>query len=150
RLRNLLPRLPEAAGGAVAVISGRRIEELDRILAPHVYVAAGVHGLQRRFGDRGIEILDSGQVLGEARNRLESFAAAHAGVWLEDKEVALALHYRSRPELEPEVHRFAGALQLELPPDVEILLGNKVCEIKSGVMDKGGAIDAFHLEPTFT
>jgi trehalose 6-phosphate phosphatase len=63
--------------------------------------------------------------------------------------MALAVHYRSRPELEPDVHRFVAELQRELPPDVEILLGNRVFEIKPGVMDKGSAIDAFMEEAPF-
>jgi trehalose 6-phosphate phosphatase len=150
RLRALLPALPTVTDGAVALISGRRIEELDRILAPHAYIAAGVHGLQRR-DLRGQ--LRSSQDIGSSwpiiRELLEGFVSRHAGLWVEDKAMALAVHYRSRPELEPDVHRFVAELQRELPPDVEILLGNRVFEIKPGVMDKGNAIDAFMEEAPF-
>ncbi len=48
RLRKLLPRLPEATGGAVAFVSGRPIREIDRLLAPHRFALAGVHGNERR------------------------------------------------------------------------------------------------------
>ncbi len=48
RLRKLLPKLPEATGGAVAFVSGRPIREIDRLLAPHRFALAGVHGNERR------------------------------------------------------------------------------------------------------
>jgi trehalose 6-phosphate phosphatase len=148
-LRELMPKLPLVCGGAVAVISGRRIEEVDRVLAPHTYLAAGVHGLQRRAHGRAISSIDVGASLASARRKVEPFVAAHGGVWIEDKGLAFAVHYRARPELEPDVHRFVGALQRELPSDVEVLLGNRVFEIKPGVTDKGRAIEAFMEEPPF-
>src|SRR5690606_33003286 len=67
----------------------------------------------------------------------------------EDKGLAFAVHYRSRPELEPQIHRFVGELQEALPADVEILLGHSVFEIKPGVTNKGSAIGAFMEEPPF-
>lgn len=150
RLRALLGELPAATGGAVALISGRRIEELDRILAPHAYVAAGVHGLQRRSSDgRVVPAADAQDVLRPARAMLEPLAAAHDGLWIEDKGAALALHYRNRPELESEIHSTAADLQDNLPPDVELLLGNKVLELKPRVMNKGSAIAAFMDEAPF-
>ena len=53
RLRKLLPRLPEATGGAVAFVSGRPIREIDRLLAPHRFALAGVHGNERRSNGTG-------------------------------------------------------------------------------------------------
>lgn len=151
RLRGLLPELPKVTGGAVALISGRRIEDLDRILAPHSYVAAGVHGLERR--DVRGRLLTSGgtpQSLAEVRALVDEFVETRSGLWVEDKGAAFAVHYRSRPELEPEVHCFVGELQDRLPPDVEVLLGHSVFEIKAGVVNKGSAIAAFMEEPPFT
>lgn len=147
-LRALLPKLPEACAGAVAVISGRRIEDVDRILAPHSFFAAGVHGLERRSG-AGIASIDAAASLAEIRRRVEPFVDARRGLWIEDKRLAFAVHYRSRPELETEVHRFVAGLQAVLPADVEILLGHDVFEVKPGVADKGKALEAFMEEPPF-
>lgn len=149
RLRTLLPQLPEACGGAVAVITGRRIEEVDRILAPHAFLAAGVHGLQRRSVSGAMWSFDPADALTEVRRLVEPFVAAHDGLWIEDKQLAFAVHYRSRPELEEEVHRFVGTLQMKLPPDIEILLGQHVFEVKPGISDKGRAIEAFMEEVPF-
>jgi len=150
RLRALLPALPRITGGAVALISGRRIEDLDRILAPHSWVAAGVHGLERRDGSgRMVSNAGSPQRLSSARELVEEFVRPRTGLWIEDKGAAFAVHYRSRPELEPEVHRFVGELQDRLPADVEVLLGHSVFEIKPGVVNKGSALAAFMEEPPF-
>lgn len=149
RLRRLLPKLPPLCGGAVAVISGRRIEEVDRILAPHAFLAAGVHGLERRAPDGSVSSVEPGESLARMRRKVEPFVARHRGVWIEDKTTAFAVHYRDRPELEDEVHRFVGELQPHTPADIEILLGNRVFEIKPGASDKGRAIELFMTEPPF-
>lgn len=149
RLRCLLPRLPSACGGAVAVITGRRIEDLDRVLAPHAYLAAGVHGLERRAADGQVSAFEPSESLDRLRRVIEPFVARHEGLWIEDKSRALAVHYRNRPELESDVHRFVGELQNVAPEDLEILLGNKVFEVKPGIADKGKAIEAFMDEPPF-
>ena len=146
-----MPLLPTATDGAVALISGRRIEDLDRLLAPHGFIAAGVHGLQRRGHDGRIEacVGDATASLAAVWKALEQLVAAEAGLWVEDKSVALALHYRARPELETMIHAHVGALQKQLPADIEILLGHCVVEFKPCVMNKGDAIRSFMQEPPF-
>jgi len=149
RLRGLLPKVLDSCGGAVAVISGRRIDEVDRILSPHTCLAAGVHGLERRGPDGRVSSFAPSEGLEHMRRKVEPFVARHEGVWIEDKGTAFAVHYRNRPELEKDVHRLAGELQDETPPDIEILLGHYVLEIKPGVADKGRAIELFMAEPPF-
>lgn len=151
RLRALLPKLPVSTQGAVALISGRSIADVDRILAPHSFVVAGVHGLERRDAEgRILSAAGDGGLPPDLREALGAFAARHAGLWLEDKRLSLAVHYRSRPELEGEVRRFVESLEARLPADVEILQGRKVLEIKPRVADKGEAIRAFMAEPPFS
>src|SRR5690606_41901905 len=99
-LRRFLPNLPYACGAAVAAISGRRIEDVDRILAPHVYLAAAVHGLERRGADGSVASFAPNESLAHMRRKVEQFVRRHAGVWIEDKLTAFAVHYRARPELE--------------------------------------------------
>lgn len=43
-----LTRLESLLGGAVAIVSGRSIADIDRLFAPHVFAAAGIHGIERR------------------------------------------------------------------------------------------------------
>jgi len=149
RLLRLLGKLPEPCGGAVAVISGRRIEDVDRILAPHRLPAAGVHGLERRGADGRIAVFSPGDGLERMRRKVEPFVAGHEGVWIEDKRIAFAVHYRQRPELEADVRLLVRELQREAPPDIEVLAGNRVFEIKPSVADKGRAIERFAAESPF-
>jgi trehalose 6-phosphate phosphatase len=48
RLRAALQRIFQGNGGALALISGRRLADLDRLFEPARYPAAGQHGLERR------------------------------------------------------------------------------------------------------
>ena len=149
RLRRLLPRLVESCEGAVAVISGRRIEEVDRVLAPHVGYAAGVHGLERRGPDGMLSMSAPTEELARIRRRIEPFVARHDGLWIEDKRIAFAVHYRNRPELEDDILRFVGLLEREIPRDIEIVRGRCVFEVKPAAADKGRAIELFMAEAPF-
>ena len=148
RLDALLARLPAAMNHAVAIVSGRTVADLDRLLAPHGLPVAGIHGLERRRADgkviRAPVALDWMQ---GACDAMERFAATHPGLLLENKGVSLALHYRSRPELEHAVQQFVA--DLELPVAAERLQGRKVMEVKPRQMNKGAAIQAFMSEPPF-
>ena len=148
RLDALLARLPAATSNAVAIISGRTVADLDWLLAPHRLPVAGIHGLDRRRTDgkviRAPVALDWMQ---GARDAMERFAATHPGLLLENKGVSLALHYRSRPELEDAVQQFVA--ELDLPLAAERLQGRKVIEVKPRQMNKGTAIREYMSEPPF-
>jgi trehalose 6-phosphate phosphatase len=137
----LLERLDTLLDGAVAVISGRSIETLDRLLHPARPQAAGLHGMQLRTGDNAAAGSD-GTVLAAARHALQEFATRHSGVLLEDKGGALALHYRSAPALREACRRAAedAARGLE---DHHVLEGKMVYELKPMAANKGLAISAF-------
>lgn len=150
RLRALLPALSPATHGAVAVVSGRPIADLDRLLAPHVFAAAGIHGLERRdTTGQTFSVRPDDALLAWAREGLASFVAQHDGLLLEDKRLSISLHYRRRPDLSDEVGRFIEDLGRGLPLGLEILSGRMVFEIKPTGMDKGRAIRLFMSEPPF-
>ena len=148
RLEALLTRLPAATSNAVAIVSGRTVADLDRLLAPHRLPVAGIHGMERRSVDGKVHrtsvALDWMQ---GARETMERFVATHPGLLLENKSVSLALHYRRRPELEDTVQKFIA--ELDLPAAAERLRGRKVMEIKPRQMNKGTAIRAYMSEPHF-
>jgi len=144
-LRQLLVALGLAANGALALVSGRMINDIDRIFAPLALPAAGLHGAEIRFPD-GARTRVQSAVMDEARPKLGDFVAAHPGARLEDKGATLAVHFRQRPELEGDVRAFlAGFAQGGLA----VQEGKLVAELKQGQYNKGVAIAALLQEAPF-
>ncbi|WP_440997277.1 trehalose-phosphatase [Arhodomonas sp. SL1] len=146
RLAGLQRRLD----GAVAVISGRPIHTLDRLLAPARLALAGVHGLERRGADGTLHHPpDPSTLLGPACRELEAFARAHPGVYWEDKRHALAAHYRHAPAAGPALRALLESLAHGLGGGYEVLSGKFVHELRPAGFDKGSAVRAFMAEPPF-
>jgi|SRR5271165_1744874 len=98
-LPHLLGELAARLDGAVAVVSGRPLDELILMLAPFTGTIIGQHGLECRHGDGRKNRLVARPELRRALSTLAEFAAKHDGVMLEDKGGTLALHYRRAPSL---------------------------------------------------
>ncbi len=140
----------ERLAGALALVSGRRIAELDRLFAPLRLPAAGVHGAERRTAAAGPVIgTQDAAALALARTLLARWVAAHPGALLEDKQGALALHYRNVPELEPAARIAAAAALAAAGPDFHVQEGKRVLEIKATTVGKGKAIEQFMAEHPF-
>ncbi len=99
-LKQTLGQLHTATGGAIALISGRPIDEVDRLFAPLSLPTAGQHGIERRDGS-GIVHRHAAPSsrFGEIKERLAPLAARHPGLLLEEKGLTLAIHYRQVPSL---------------------------------------------------
>ncbi len=149
RLPQLLEHLSHRLGSALAIVSGRPISEIDRILAPLVLPAAGLHGLERRSANGTRHPPPALPRLRELRTALQDFAADHPGLLLEDKGAALALHYRARPDLRAAT---AAAVEAALGcahTGLAVQRGKAVIEIRPDGADKGMAVAAFMSEPPF-
>jgi trehalose 6-phosphate phosphatase len=146
-LRTLLAGLAGAAGGALALVSGRAIKEIDRIFAPLVFPAAGLHGAEIRFPDKS-RISSPDGAMGPVRRPLAGFIAAHPGLRLEDKGAALAVHFRQTPELADEVLEFLGLLAQQ--SGLAVQQGKMVAELKEARHDKGKGIAALLANPPFS
>jgi trehalose 6-phosphate phosphatase len=145
-----LGRWQRALAGAVAIISGRPIEQLDAFLSPLVVAAAGEHGAQRRDA-AGRSQWSRAEFPPGVRERASEFAARHPGLLLEPKPSGFALHFRARPELGTAVHEmFVGALASAAGADAwELLNGHCVFELKQRAVSKGRALQAFLAEAPF-
>lgn len=144
---SLLQRLSERAGKALAVISGRDIGAIDRILHPLVLPVGAVRGLRRR--DASGEIRSSGQLdLASIAFVLKATIGNEPGIFIEPKTGAVAVHYRLRPDLEQRclevVKEVVGARS-----DLRIYAGKMVFEIAYDRSDKGEAISEFLNEKPF-
>ncbi len=151
RLRALLKQLWQETGGAVALISGRPIAELDALLGLPFLAAAGQHGAERRDG-RGSLVVTTAiepERLTPARTELRQLVARYPQLVFEDKGLSLALHYRLAPALAGLAHRTMRSLQASLGSDYMLQPGKRVVELKAAGFDKGSAVRDFLKEPPF-
>jgi trehalose 6-phosphate synthase len=132
----------------VALISGRRLADIDKLFAPLRLPAAGTHGLERRRADGTLERAPVGGFAELIRPALTAFAETHPGIRLEDKGLSLALHWRLAPEHERAALNLAERLA-RTHPQFRLVLGKMVAELAPRGNDKGGAIEAFLAEPPF-
>ncbi len=148
-LGHLLATIRDASGGALALISGRSVAEIDRLFGRN-FCAAGQHGAERRDAAGKMHqhrVPLAG--LRKALKRLTVMVAEHPALVLEDKGMNLALHYRSAPELGATVREALRRLVEELGDDFELQSGKMVMEIKPSGKDKGTAIEEFLAEAPF-
>lgn len=147
RLTSTLAALFRQLNGALALVSGRQLFDLDGFLAPLMLPAAGEHGAQRRATDGrlvSVPPVDLQQVLQAAEELLQRYPTLK----LERKNLALSLHYRQAPELENLCLRvMQGAV--ERSPGVEMMQGKCVIDLKPAGVSKGTAIAAFMSETPF-
>lgn len=150
RLRKIIESLRASSGGAVALITGRAVADIDRIFPGIRLAVAGQHGIERRtVQGRTIRHPFSARRLDPARRALAAAAARHAGLWLEDKGLSVALHYRRAPQLASYAHRLARTAARSLGASHGVRRGKRVVEIGPAGRDKGTAIEAFMREPPF-
>lgn len=148
RTRELLEALGELTAGAVAIVSGRPLAEIDAFLAPLDLPAAGSHGAELRGRSAAQPIYAEGvEHLETVREPIRRFAERH-GLLAEEKVGAISLHYRSHPEHGPE----ALALCLELARDdaeFRVIDGDMVVEVALAGVDKGYALEHLLEQPAF-
>jgi trehalose 6-phosphate phosphatase len=143
----ILHSLHAVLDGALALISGRRISELDRLLYPLQLPCAGGHGLERRDAAGIVHRLAVAESeLHPARVELAELASTHPGLLLEDKGNALAVHFRTAPQLKELVYAVVPRIVAPLSPRYELMRGDMVLEIKPSACDKGTALEAFMAE----
>lgn len=148
-LPRLLCELSQLLDGAVAVVSGRALDELIHLLAPFPGALGGQHGLRRRRCDGNILRCPVEPAIARSHSALASFASRHDGVMLEDKDGALALHYRQAPSLAAACRAFAECLVFANGGALKAIEGKMVVEVMPRSAGKGKAIAAFLSERPF-
>lgn len=143
-----LTRVAARADGALAVVSGRTVATLGRLLAPAQLAAAGVHGAELRLPD-GERLASGAPDLTRVRAGLEDFAVAHPGVLVEDKGVAVALHYRRAPHVAAAAIAAAEAAARDSHGALEVQHGKMVVEVRPAGADKGRALGTFMMHAPF-
>lgn len=148
-LRQLLEALYECTGGAVALMSGRPIVEIDSLFPGTRLPVAGQHGAERRGAAGQSSRHEPAVDLAPARERLAQAIFDKPGLLLEDKGLSLALHYRRTPKLAGFVHQTMEALLADLGGEYCLQQGKSVVELKPAGKDKGRALREFMAEAPF-
>lgn len=147
-LPGLLTRLATRFGGALAIVSGRPLAALERLL-PIPLPMAGDHGatLRRAPGAAPEQVLLP-HPPPAWRRAAASFAAAHPGALVEPKAHGFVLHYRQAPAAEASAR---ALLQVLLAPDgaFELLPARMAFEVKPRAVSKAGAVTALMAQPPF-
>jgi len=149
-LAKTLQRLHKRTNGALALVSGRSINDIDLIFAPDQFPAVGGHGAEMRIeADSELVAAHAPPMDKELKRRLAAIARLSPGILLEDKGYSLALHYRLAPHAEKAIYAAVSLIRADLPnAPIEVLPGKLVCEIKhSGFTKASGVMELMRHEP---
>lgn len=144
QLLELLKCLHQRLDGALAIVSGRSINDLTRLLAPLELPLAGQHGAERCDTINGYSLNEPDHAtLERARNELQRFLETHPDLELEDKGASLALHYRNAPDKQEAIERQMQALRDALGEALIMHEGKFVFELRTTICNKGETIHQF-------
>src|ERR1700729_2797671 len=134
--------LHEKTGGALALVSGRSLNDIDLIFAPDTFPAVGGHGAEMRLSiDSEAVATHAPPMDKELKRRLAAIARLSPGILLEDKGYSLALHYRLAPHAEKAIYEAVSLIRADLPNAlIEVLPGKSVCEIKHSGFNKASGV----------
>ncbi|MGQ0446689.1 MAG: trehalose-phosphatase [Beijerinckiaceae bacterium] len=150
-LRHDMNRISERTGGALALVSGRPVSDLDLLFAPLELPAVGGHGAEiRPIAGASLEIRRTLPLDAKLKRKFAAIAESGPGILVEDKGYSVALHYRLAPELGDAVNVAAARICLENPSvPIELLRGKSVVEIKQPGFSKATGVRELMRYPPF-
>ncbi|HSW13376.1 MAG TPA: trehalose-phosphatase [Solimonas sp.] len=143
----LLAELREALGGALAVVTGRPLSVIDQLLTPLRLAGAGLHGAELRSDPEGPILQGPYLDAGGVAEALRLYFAGDPRILVEDKGMAVALHYRHAPMRRAECEAVVGALASTL--GLSVTLGKMVVEALPPAANKGQALQQLLRQPPF-
>ena len=148
RRTSLLERLALRLNGRLAVISGRTLADVDRILEGCVASVAAIHGLVRRGPDRVVHATAPNPQLPTAVAGFRTFAARDAGLFVEEKAgLSVALHFRQAAACAEPARTCARDLAQRT--GLTLQEGDMVEELRTPGASKGDSVRAFMAAPPF-
>lgn len=140
-LRKILRNLAAHPKIHVYVISGRGLSDLRRLVPVRGVQLLGLHGWEGRAVPPMVE---ERLLLRQARHQLEERLRGNPHIRLEDKGLAVAVHYRGAPSrILPKARAIVRAVLQELGPRIHLLRGHKIWEfLPSRINGKGSAVES--------
>lgn len=149
-LAGTLSRLSDLLGGALALVSGRPIAQLDRLFAPLRLPAAGEHGAEIRLtADQAILAGPPPTALAQVVAELTAATTTIPGVRIERKRAGVVVHYRQAPEQAALLRGLVDAAVADHVADVQVMPGKMVLEVKERMYSKGQAVIALMQRSPF-
>ena len=149
-LRASLAALRVRLHNALAIVTGRPIEQVDTLLGTLPFAVAGEHGgAIRHAPDAPVERLPLADLPPDWLARAEALAAPHPGALVEPKHRSVVLHYRRVPEAGPALYAAAQSLIAGHEDRFAIMRANMAWELKPLGADKGSAVRALMARAPF-
>jgi trehalose 6-phosphate phosphatase len=147
-----LDLLRDKTSGALALVSGRSLNDIDLIFAPEEFSAVGGHGAEMRLVMGSEPAASLAPALNsELKKRLAAIARLSPGILLEDKGYSLALHYRLAPYAETAIREAIALIQADLPDaPIDVLPGRCVFEVKHSAVNKASGVRSLMTHAPFT
>lgn len=137
-LPETLEKLMARMSGALALVSGRSLADIDWLFGEARFPAVGGHGAEMRLaiGEEAVAVA-APPMDADLKRRFAAIAALDSDIIVEDKGYSLALHFRLAPHAEQAIYNAVAAIRADLPSaPVEVLPGKAVCEIKPAGLTK--------------
>ena len=148
-LVQLLDGLASGLGGAIAILTGRRVADADRLFAPLKLVASGVHGTELR-SERGGPIATLAPTIpSDVIGAMNNIAGVASGILVEQKGCGVAVHYRNAPLARRALETELAAIIAASSYDLVLRKGRKVLEAIPNGYSKGTALAALLSRPPF-
>lgn len=137
-------------GGALALVSGRTLEDIDRLLEPIRLPCAAEHGAVLRLSDGSLQSFGPDhRVPADLRASIRAAAAAWPGSLVEEKRFNVVIHFRQAPQHEAAIGEFVSGVASRLDSDFEVLHARMAFEIRHRGIDKGAAVRTFMQKVPF-
>lgn len=138
----VLRMLHERLDGALALVSGRSLTDIDVIFAPLQFPAVGGHGAEMRLSVESEAVASRAPPMdNDLKRRFIAISQLSPGILYEDKGYSIALHYRLAPQFEKTIYEAVSAIRADLPQaPIEVLPGKFVCEIKPAGFTKATGV----------
>jgi trehalose 6-phosphate phosphatase len=147
-----IARLERSLGGALAIVTGRTLADLDRLFFPLRTRAAGVHSAEMRFAPNAaaVETQGAAPLPDSLWREFAAVTLAVPGALAENKRYSFTAHYRAAPKAAAPLR--AALLSLfERRATDDLELTDTLCayELKPSGVNKGEAVRRFLERPPF-
>ncbi len=150
---NLAATLADAGsrlGGALAIVSGRTLAEIDQLMAPLRLPCVGEHGAVIRRPDGATDRAGADHRVPSAwKTSLHAATRYWPGVLVEEKTYGVAVHFRQAPSREREIRDLTEALVAQDATGFEVLPASMAFEIRHRALTKAIAVETFMALPPF-